>query len=245
MMKYSDKYKIRNYHTGPNGLAYIPSLFHFMYDAAGDHCIDYGITVQDLQEIGLTWMLSRINVEIKRLPATREELTVTTWPTGARDLYSCRDFQIIDENGGEICRATSAWLTIDLKKRRVVRLPKKVLDIHPEPDSAERMIIDNFKGKLSEPDNSEIVGGFRADYSSLDVNSHVTSGEYIKWLLDALPLDFHVEKKLRKIEIIHKMEILPGCEAQAEYNIEGNRVQHCIRPYGGGAPNCLAESVWE
>ena len=244
MTKYTDTYKIRNYHTGPNGLSFIPSLFHFMYDAAGDHCIEENITVQDLQEEGLTWMLSRINAEFSRLPSTREELKVTTWPTGARGLYSCRDFLVTSDDGSEVCRATSAWLTINLEKRRVVRLPQKVLDIHKGIDESDRIIEDNFKSKLSEPENASAVTGFRADYSSLDINSHVTSAEYIRWMLDALPFDFHVEKQIRKMEIIHKLEILPGCEARAEYSINDNEVIHAIRPAGGGEPNCIARSIW-
>ena len=244
MTKYSDKFIVKNFHTGPNGLAYIPRLFHFMYEAAGDHCIEENVTVQDLQKIGLTWMLSRINVEISRIPAFRDELTVTTWPTGARGLFSCRDFLIEDQNGSEVIKATSAWLTINLERRRVVRLPQNVLEMHPDVDKAERVLIDDFKGKLSEPEDATIIDGFRADYSTLDVNSHVTSAVYIRWMLDALPYDFHVNKKIKKFEINHKMEILPGSKSQAEYIINGDEVIHCIRPAGGGAVNCVAKSVW-
>ncbi len=245
MTKYSDTFNIPGFHTGPNGLAYIPSLFHFMYEAAGDHCIEKNITIHDLQKIGLTWMLSQFNAEFKRIPAYHDKLTVTTWPTGARGLYSCRDFLVTDQNNEEVIRATSAWLTINLEKRRLVRLPQKVLDIHPPADVAERMIIDNFREKLEEPDGTTVVGGFRADYSTLDINSHVTSAVYIRWLLDALPFDFHIEKEIKKIKIVHKAEILPGEEAQAEQNISGNEVIHCIRPAGGGGANCVARSLWE
>ena len=245
MNKYSENFTIKNFNTGPNGLANIPSLFHFMYEAAGEHCVEENITVQDLQKIGLTWMLSRMHVEFRRIPSYKDQLTVTTWPTGARGLYSCRDFLVTDAAGDELMRATSAWLTINLEKRRVVRLPQKILDIHPDVDNAERMIIDNFRGKLEEPGNCTTVDGFRADYSTLDFNSHVTSAVYIRWLLDALPFDFHVEKTLKKFEIVHKLEILPGEEAQSDFSIEGNVVKHCIRPAGGGAANCIAHSIWE
>ncbi len=244
MTKYSDSFKIRNYHTGPNGLATIPSLFHFMYEAAGDHCIEENITVQDLQEIGLTWMLSRIHAVFTKIPSFGDTATVTTWPTGAIGLYSCRDFLVSDQNGNELIKATSAWLTINLEKRRIVRLPQKILDIHPDPDSAERIIEDNFKDKIEDPASGKVVSGFRADYSTLDINTHVTSSVYIRWLLDALPFDFHLNKKIVRFEIIHKAEILPGGDAEAEYIINGNEVIHCIRPEGGGPSNCVARSLW-
>jgi len=90
MTTYTDTFRIRNFHTGPNGLAFIHDLFHFINEAAGDHCIEEKITIQDLNKIGLTWMLSRINVDVKRIPELREEISITTWPTGAQGLYSCR-----------------------------------------------------------------------------------------------------------------------------------------------------------
>ncbi len=245
MTEYSSNFIVKNFHTGPNGRAYIPSLFNFIYEAAGDHCIEENVTVQDLNEIGLTWMLSRINAEFTRIPCYKDVLTVKTWLTGARGLYSCRDFLVTDQNGDECIRATSAWLTIDLNKRRVVRLPQKIIDMHPSIESAKRIIEDNFKGKLIEPENAVLVDGFRADYSSLDVNNHVTSSVYIRWILDALPMDFHIKKKLKKIEIAHKLEILPGETARAEYTIKENKAYHCIRPAGGGPANCIANTIWE
>lgn len=244
MNKYKETFTINGFHTGPNGRVFIPALFNFMYEAAGNHCIEEQITVADLNKIGLTWMLSQFNAEFKRIPAFRDVLTVETWPTGARGLYSCRDFHVTDQNNEEIIRATSAWLTINLEKRRIVRLPQKIVDIHPT-ENAERLIIDNFKEKIAEPAEADRVNGFKADYSTLDVNSHVTSAVYIRWLLDALPFDFHLKKTIVSFKIIHKAEILPGEEARAEYKINGNEVIHCIRPADGGPVNCIVKSVWK
>ena len=159
---------------------------------------------------------------ISSIRITSYNVCYTKLLRGAIGLYSCRDFLVSDQNGNELIKATSAWLTINLEKRRIVRLPQKILDIHPDPDSAERIIEDNFKDKIEDPASGKVVSGFRADYSTLDINTHVTSSVYIRWLLDALPFDFHLNKKIVRFEIIHKAEILPGGDAQAEYIINRN-----------------------
>ncbi|MDC7124032.1 MAG: thioesterase [Spirochaetales bacterium] len=245
MTKYTENIQIRNYHTAPDNKAHIPPLFQFMYEIAGDHGIEQELTIQDMQKDGLSWMLSRMNVEFTRIPSFSEKIKLTTWPTGARGLYSCRDFIMTDNDDNELLRATSAWVTIDFERRRVVRLPQKVLDIHPDPDAAERMIIDNFRGKIQEPENPVIVDNFAATYSTLDANNHVTAPVYVRWLLDALPAEFFNNKNIRKFEIIHKAEILPGSLSKVEYSISGNEIIHAIRPSSGGVVNCLAKSVWE
>jgi acyl-ACP thioesterase len=44
----------------------------------------------------------------------------------------------------------------------------------------------------------------------LDVNSHVNSARYIRWLLDSYPLDFHRAHSLRLLEINYVGETLGG-----------------------------------
>jgi acyl-ACP thioesterase len=246
--KYSDSFKIRGFHTGPDGKASIPSLCNFMNEAAGDHCVEGNITIEDLNKIGLTWMLSRLHISIEKLPVKGDSVTVTTWPTGARGLYSCRDFLLTSASGDVLLKAASAWLTINLEKRRVVRLPEIVTAIHPDPESAETVMDENFKEKLPEPESSAEEALFRADYSTLDLNRHVTSTVYIKWMFDSLPFDFMTSKKLKSLEVNYKLEILPGGEAASVSEIKtaggGTEVIHGVKSVTDGVFNCLARSRW-
>ena len=247
-MKYSDIFTVRGFMTGPGGLASIETICNFMNDAAGDHCIESNLTVEDLNRIGLTWMLSRMHIRFNKMPVKGDRVRVETWPTGARGLYSCRDFRITDDSGSVLAEAASAWLTINLEKRRVVRLPDIVHRIHPDPAEAENVFPENFKSKLSEPSETPAADSFMAVYSTLDINNHVTSPVYIRWMLDALPADFRSGNRLTELEISYKAEILPGGSAEVFHDIEhdgdGFYVVHAVRSATEGYTNCIALSRW-
>ncbi|MBI9106953.1 MAG: hypothetical protein JEZ04_09435 [Spirochaetales bacterium] len=249
MKPYIENFKIAGFQTGPDGTITIKSLCNFLYEAAGNHCIEHNITVNDLQNIGLTWMLSRIHIEIKRLPVYAEAVSVKTWPTGARGLFSFRDFIVENESGEQLVKATSAWLTINLEKRRVVRLPKEILSIHPDPIEAERILIDDFKDKLKEPSGDEVYNGFKASYSTLDLNRHVTAPVYVDWMFDALSVDFLEASRLKSLELNYKQEILPGGNAFVKHEIKDCgaciEISHSVNETGTQAVNCLARSRWE
>jgi acyl-ACP thioesterase len=249
MNAYIENFKVAGFQTGPNGNLTIRSLCNFLYEAAGNHCIEHNITVSELQDIGLTWMLSRIHIEIKRLPVYRESISVKTWPTGARGLFSCRDFLVENESGEELVKATSAWLTINLEKRRVVRLPEEILRIHPNLSSSERVLIDDFKSKLAEPSGDDIYNGFRASYSTLDLNNHVTAPVYVDWMFDALPAELIESEKIVSLELNYKQEILPGGTAFVKHEIRDSgdcfEIIHSVNDADNGIVNCLAKSRWK
>jgi len=248
MKPYIEDFKVAGFQTGPNGTITIKSLCNFLYEAAGNHCIEENITVAELQEIGLTWMLSRIHIEIERLPVYEEAISVKTWPTGARGLFSCRDFLVINDAGETLVKATSAWLTINLEKRRVVRLPEEILRIHPDIENSERVLTDDFKDKLSEPQTAEITNGFKASYSTLDINRHVTAAVYVDWMFDALPASLVETGSLKSLELNYKQEILPGGTAGVKYEIKDcgdyTEIAHSVSDASTGIVNCLARSRW-
>ena len=250
MNEYTETFKVHVFQTDTDGRLSVKSLFDFLNEAAGNHCIEEKITVADLQQIGLTWMLSRMHIEIAGLPVYGESVTVKTWPTGARGLYSCRDFLVLSESGIELVKATSAWLTINLEKRRVVRLPEKILEIHPDTEGVNRILIDNFKDKLAEPDSeAEINHEYTAAVSTLDINRHVTAPVYLQWMLDALPPSIPESMSLKTLEINYKQEILPGGSAVAKHSIDESdgmmAIRHSISDAESGITNCLAATAWE
>lgn len=248
MSSYIENFKVKGFQTGPDGTIKISSLCNFLYEAAGNHCIESNLTVTELQRIGLTWMLSRIHIEIERLPVYQEEIAVETWPTGARGLFSCRDFTIKNKAGELLVTATSAWLTINFERRRVVRLPEKVLKIHPPLEKAERIFVDDFKNKLPEPEAEPSLSGCTASYSTLDLNRHVTASVYVDWMFDALPSDFLNTKKLKTLELNYKQEILPGGNAYVKHSTadreDYTEIIHSVNDSETGAANCLARTAW-
>ncbi len=247
MKLFTDTFKVRGFQTDTHGKLSIRSLCDYMNEAAGNHCIEYKITVDDLNKIGLTWMLSRLKFRIIRLPEKDEIIKVNTWPSGAQGLFSCRDFIVTDDKDRELVKATSAWLTINLEKRRIVRLPQIITEMHPEPGSSKSALEADFKSKMPQIESQTSEYHLRPGYSALDMNRHVTSTRYIEWMINSLPVSFLDTHNLSEFEISYKQEILPEQDAVIVNDFNGTElsgINHEVKDSDSGNINCVAVSSW-
>ena len=250
MNKYKEDFKVYVFQTAANGKLSVKGLFDFLNETAANHCIEEKITVKDLNEIGLTWMLSRMHIEIKRMPESGEKISVITWPTGAKGLFSLRDFIVTAEDGEEIVTATRAWLTINLEKRRVVRLPDSIIKVQEKFAGEGKSLHDDFKDKLNAPGEQASTSEIhRATYSTLDINYHVTAPVYVNWMLDSIISELPENAEISSLELNYKQEILPGGSAVARHEItEKDRrlcIDHSICDAAAGAVNAIARSCWK
>jgi acyl-ACP thioesterase len=152
-----------------------------MLDAAGGHVERLGLSIPELQQRNLTWMLSRLIVRVLRYPTPGERLKVTTWPSGIARLFALREFTIEDADGARLAVATSGWLLVDLGARRPVR-PDFLIGELPV---SERALALDF-GRL----DSDFVPAWTARRTvaagDIDVNGHLTTTAYLAWIEDAL-----------------------------------------------------------
>ena len=61
----------------------------------------------------------------------------------------------------------------------------------------------------------ELEGGtdrarFEVHFSDIDVNNHVTATKYLQWILDSYPLEQHMKKRLKTLEISFVAEAVMG-----------------------------------
>ena len=86
-------FPVRSYEAGVNNRMSLPSLCNYLQEIAGIHADKLGVGIHLLQSEGITWMLSRLRLEIGRGVPWGEELKIRTWPSGTRGrLTATRDF---------------------------------------------------------------------------------------------------------------------------------------------------------
>ena len=177
---WTEQFTVRVFETDANGTLAVRSLCDFLQEAAGNHARTYGVSVDELLDRGMTWILSRLRVRIGRLPANGERLTVRTWPSGVERLFALRDFTICDANDTLIASAVSAWLILDTGSRRPVRV-----QTHFVPPTAPRpRALDVGFEKLSSTENPEREQEITVRWSDLDVNRHVNNDRYAEWAVE-------------------------------------------------------------
>jgi len=182
---WQERFDIRSYEVdGRNRLSLI-SIFNFLQHAASNHAAALGVSTRRLLRGHHTWLLSRLKIKIEWLPGWRDSIKVRTWPSGSRRLFALRDFQMQDHRNRVFAKAVSAWLVMDLQRRRPVRVEPFVEKFallaggHCLPDGLE---------KLPAPASCPAEKTFAVRYRDLDLNQHVNNAGFVEWLVESVPL---------------------------------------------------------
>ncbi len=202
--------------------ALINLLIHSAYDSADR----LGFGYKGVREQQLYWVLSRMTVEIYKPMKWYQDTVVDTWPKDIDSLLYLRDYQVKDKEQNDVARCTSGWLAIDIETKR----PKKVNAIYADifTQLKDKHGLTDVPEKLpavTEGEKYEIT----AQYFDLDLNKHVTTSRYIDWMLDTLPLDFHLNNYpkrlainfLRETMIGDKIQLIKSQTADNQFSFEG------------------------
>lgn len=197
----------------------LKSLTNFILITAGKNADENGFGIMDLQKNDLTWVLSRLVIEMGRIPSEDDTIAIETWVEKIGTAFTTRNFRISDADGIVIGHAASTWAVMDMNTRRSIPL-----DSIP---SMKEFIV-NESTPIGDPEHlpgveGEIVNSFTVRYSKIDVNNHANSLYYVQWISDCFSLDFYRTHKIRRFEInflkeltiedkgkVHREEVVPG-----------------------------------
>ncbi|MDE6140899.1 MAG: acyl-ACP thioesterase [Alistipes sp.] len=165
--------------------ASVPSMLDCILNTAGKDAHNKGFGVEVLQRQSLSWVLSRLAVELDRVPEQYEDFSVGTWINDFNRLSSTRNFTL--ESRGEVFgRAVSQWCMIDMRSRSVA-------DMSSMADAYRAVMVDAESpcgkplrlGSIEPQHNVErpVV------YSDIDFNRHVNTMRYVEMIFNALPLE--------------------------------------------------------
>ncbi len=210
---WKDTYRIRAYEVDPAGYASIQSLCNYLQESAGNHAHDLGVSVAQLLRNGLTWVLSRLRVEMDTYPGWQDDITVETWPSGVTGLLANREFLVSAGNGRPIARASSAWLVVDIERKKPVRVPPVIHDLRiPERD----LPLGPPPPAREAPESYEEEHLFKVRYSDLDMNQHVNNVRYVEWAVESVPSEVMTAGRIVSLDIQYRHETLYGDTVRIE-----------------------------
>ncbi len=222
----------------------MPALVSYMHEAAWENTRDIGMSMYDLLEHGLTWVLQRMRIEIFRYPTHDDKLTVETWASGRERVYMHRDFRIYTSERELLGQATSVWLVMDMVKRQLVSVPDFIVNMElvqlREP-------LPFAKGKLPQLQEAQHEQQIPVRWHDIDLNRHVTNTRYLQWALDTLPLEVLEQKQLQEIDIIFKAESILGdtvVSATAPDAVDANLYLHRLTSQESDKELVQAKTVW-
>lgn len=194
---FSKNWEINFTQCMPNGYLKYPELCNILQLTAAAHSEMGGISFTDMQAFNQAWVLSRIRVEIAKLPKWKDVITVNTWIITFENSRSIRAFEVL-LNGEKIIGSETFWVVFNTEKRRLeaLALPYNHFELFPNKRATE---ISFSKVELHE--DKEIVFEKIVCLSDLDNVNHVNNVKYLEWCLDLTDVDLVLNQNIESFDM--------------------------------------------
>jgi len=242
---YKENHTIPNFLCDRNGKLTLPMLVNFLIQASSNQNKQLNIDNKQFEKNGYNWIVLQYEFHINRMPKEKEDISITTDPKEYNKLFTYRDFFVDDEEGNRIIEVHSTFALMDMKKRKIMRLPKEVIDPY-KADASKRIRRTPQPGTITE-EKAQTSKKYRVRYFDIDSNQHVNNSHYFNWLLDALDSEFLTNHQIFYGNIKFDKEIHENEVVHSYVNVEKNGDEiiskHKIKV--GDKSNCIAEFKWE
>ena len=227
-MKYSYEYTVKYQEVDDRKKLRLFNLENYLLEVAGTVADELGFGIARLHPIGLTWILTRLSVEMEELPGPCDKIRIETWIESNAHMLSTRDFRIyklsaVSHQQSEwvlIGQCKSVWAVLDLEKREIVNC----FDDPMFEGCVDGEVIEMNRVRMTTiPDPTGIVP-HTIVYSDLDYNRHCNSCKYLQAMIDAYMPNYY-DKKVR-LDINYSKEVTLGETLQTSYLVTDEGVQY-------------------
>ena len=240
--KISREYHVKSYECDRNGTLRLLTLMNIFQDTADTHASLLGVGIEHCLAHGLAWVGSNYQIEIERMPAWHEKITVESWPAAEKKLGAVRDFVINDAAGTEIVCASSQWILIDAAKKRPLALRENLPQYYTV---AGRSMDEEFNARLPEAEREDYRIGFNVRFDDIDLNNHVNNAVYPLWASEAVPGDFRQSRRIAELEVAFKKECRFGEKVEVATELNGAETRHRISAVADGRELSRVRIVWK
>ncbi len=101
----------------------LSSFFKMMQDIATEHAEILHIGKADTLDKDLYWVITRVELDILKMPKYLQTVTLTTYPGDDLRFIFPRYFKLEDEKGNLLIKASSTWMVLSHKTHNVVLKP--------------------------------------------------------------------------------------------------------------------------
>ena len=218
-MKYSYEYEIKYQEVDVQRKLRLYNLENYLLEVAGTVADSLNFGIARLHPMGLTWILTRMSIEMFELPTHCDRIRIETWIESSAHMLSSRNFRIYK---GEklIGQVKSVWAVLDMEKREIVN----IFD-HPMFDnSIDGEVIEMARVRMTTIPEPTGVVPHKVVYSDIDYNGHCNSCRYLQAMTDAYLPDYY-GKKVR-LDINYSKEAMLGETLQTYYLVTADGVQY-------------------
>ena len=218
-MKYSYNVEIKYQEVDGKKELRLFNLENYLLEVAGTVADELGFGIQVLHPRGVTWILTRLSVEMYELPTHCEKVCFETWIESNAHMLSTRDFRIY--SGDKLIgQCKSVWAVLDLEKREIVN----IFDDPIFEGCVDGEVLDMPRVRMTTIPEPTGCVPHKVVYSDIDYNGHCNSCRYLQAMTDAYLPDYY-GKKVR-LDINYSKEAMLGETLQTNYLVTEDGVQY-------------------
>ena len=200
-----EQFRIRNYETGRDSAVPLHMLCNYFQETAGLDANKLSYGASDLEDAGVTWVLTRLQLAPLARAAGVTGLTVHTWHSTSDKLVSRRDFYITNEKDETVLKGASWWVLMDKATRKLARTPQSLIAMNPPtPD----FVLDEHNPRA--PDFSDVAPAATLPVivrdEDIDSNEHVNNTHFTAWAIESAPREVASRLALKELVITFKSE---------------------------------------
>lgn len=155
-------------------------------------------------ERGLIWVMTRLQIQMLQYPSWGDAVEFETWLSPQGRAAASREHIMRDiESGITIGNASSVWVSVNTKTRRIARIPDDVKEKSMPFVAVDRLSHippEESRLKIADIDDDRVSYGppRLAGHMNLDMNDHINNVAYLTWALDLLPDDVFASYRLKQ-----------------------------------------------
>ena len=210
---YSEVFEITDLYVDCRGYLLPSKILFMMQEVAGNHFSQLAMDYETLAQRGLFWAITRIKVQITRLPQRGEKIRLETWPMPTTRVAYPRSIVAYDEAGNEVFRSITLWVLMDLGSRSMVLPGKSGIEV------AGTLRGNELASPLGLPAKALANRRSRSGcFTDLDRNGHMNNTKYLDWIYDLLPTAFHTNHTIREFTLCYLNEALEGQQLELAWD---------------------------
>lgn len=196
------EWKITFLQCYPNGYLKYTDLCNILQLTAALHSEIGGISFRDMQVYHQAWVLSKMRVEIHRLPKWKDKITVKTWVNSLENSRSIRCLEIY-QGDEKLVGCETFWVVMNTNTRR----PESLALAHEHFEKfAERATNEPFS-KIELQHDFETIATQKVQLSDLDIVNHANSVKYLEWCLNYVSVETIFQKEIQNFEMNYLKEL--------------------------------------
>lgn len=223
-MKYTYEYIVKYQEVDASRKIRLYNLENYILEVAGIAADELGIGIAKLHPMGLTWILTRLSIEMYELPIHSEKILFETWIESNSHMLNTRNFRIYaGEEKRLIGKCKSIWAVLDLNKREIVN----IFDNHMFVNCIDGEILEMQRVRMTTIPEPTGMETHKIVYSDIDYNGHCNSCKYLEAMLNTYLPDY-TNQHIR-LDIHYQKEAMLGEQLQILYMTTPDGVQYQLK----------------